>query len=215
MAKRLYRIALLDGTLRNDGTLARLEKDLLSILVNAYPKKEWKIQVERKFVHSRRSLEETLGLLRDRRRRTIGLHFVGHGSIRGTGTYLEVGNEEINLRDPDDLQLFEGIGVRWMLFSCCDIGSDSNTLRDLRKISKCDAVLAYQGIVYDYQAFVVDSMFYHLLLVDTPQHMTEAQMSWPLIRRRLGSAAKQLLTGAQIRASFKSRSKLSLRSKVG
>ena len=134
------------------------------------------------------------------------MHFVGHGSIENVGTYLEIGKQAVNLRDPSDLELFRDIGRgadgSWILLSCCDVGADGPTLRKLRHISGCAAVFAYQNVLHDYEAFVMDSLFYHLLLVPTPQHVTEDEMKLSLIRRRWGVAQRELFIEAQIRGSY-------------
>ncbi|MBI2170411.1 MAG: hypothetical protein HYU30_00085 [Chloroflexi bacterium] len=198
-----YNIWILDGTSVDDKTAARQESKLLSALVSAYPKKQWEIRPILRHVRSRSALERVLAEIRGHKPNTAaGIHFVGHAGLGEEGTYLLLGKEALSLEDRAGLEVFKSLPVDWILLSCCNVGWRGPVLRALRLTSGCDAVFAYKGVIEDYQAFTIDALLYHLLLVNTPPGMNEQQMTYALFRRRLGGASRQLLIGASIVASY-------------
>lgn len=216
-----YKIVILDAMPNNEG---RLEIEFLRSLSATYKtfyseilKKDSgvaRLKLVVKPTHSRRELEENLGWIRRSRVKPSGIHFIGHGErIKNPSrTVVYSGTDEIDLLVKEDLALFESLGKGWMLFSCCDIGLDPYALAELCYISGRDAVFAYGDVtnpsrgpkdpksLQEYQAVMVDAMFYHLMLVPHQNFGSdEDDIAWHQIHKSLQSSTRALKIGADIK----------------
>lgn len=88
------------------------------------------------------------------------IHFIGHSD--GAGLYFPEGSP-LRISQREDREAFEGLGVECLLFSCCQIGRKKDLLRKLGDESDALMVLAYRTEVEHYEAYLIDSMIYHLL----------------------------------------------------
>jgi len=113
-------------------------------------------------VHSRADLETFLGHARVRPQPRV-VHIVSHGSRQHHHPQLVLSAEEaVDLDRKGDLRLFQDLNVEVLFLSCCLLGGDRDLMRRLLETSGVLAVLSYAGAVTDYQAFITESLFYHL-----------------------------------------------------
>jgi hypothetical protein len=112
-------------------------------------------------VHSRADLEKFLDIARKRRFGTI--HIVSHGLAQAREWDIILTRDEpVNLRRRENLALFRDLKVGALFLSCCWLGQDRTMLRELLRRSGAAAVFGYTGVVTDYQAFLVEALYYHL-----------------------------------------------------
>ena len=112
-------------------------------------------------VHSRADLAKFLAFARTRRFGTI--HIVSHGLAQAREWDIVLTHDEpVNLRRRENLELFRDLKVGALFLSCCWLGQDRKMLRELRRASGAEAVFGYTGVVTDYQAFLVEALYYHL-----------------------------------------------------
>ncbi len=113
-------------------------------------------------VHSRADLEKFLAHARGRRRFDV-IHIVAHGrnGRRGTSIGLTDG-ESLDLRRPDVQRLFADLRADALYLSCCELGGERRLMHQLLKISTTGALFSYTTDVTDYQAFLIEALFYHL-----------------------------------------------------
>jgi hypothetical protein len=120
------------------------------------------VELIAKEVHSRADLEKFLD--EARRHPVRVLHIVAHGSrVGGSACIVLTGDEFIDLNSWHNRHLFAGVKASAIFLSCCVIGSDAGILSKLVEESGAEAVFTYRYSVEDYQAFLVEALFYHLL----------------------------------------------------
>jgi len=159
---------------------------------------------------SREKFKRQLTNIRRRSKDTDGIHFMGHGGKENDNTCIEVGCEAIDLKSESDRNFFEGLGDGWILFSCCQIGEDTDSLDRLAKISG-RTIFAYGfsnnrshakdvgSNLLENQAFIVDSLFYHLALVPSEYFdRNRNNVTYARIHDRLNKAVEALAIGAKI-----------------
>ena len=165
---------------------------------------------------SREKFNRQLTNIRRSPKKPDGIHFMGHSGRTKDKTFIVVGCEEIDLKSEFDQSMFKGIGFSddlgtgWILFSCCKIGDDAESLKRLAEISG-GTVFAFESSEnpsdtggkdtdrLEHQAFIVDSMFYHLMF--TPHgYFNSDQDNIPYcdIRDRLKRAIEALAIGTSI-----------------
>jgi hypothetical protein len=71
-------------------------------------------------------------------------------------------DEPVNLRRRENLELFSGLKADSIFLSCCWLGQDRSLLREILRRSGARAVFGYTDSVTDYQAFLVEALYYHL-----------------------------------------------------
>jgi len=115
-----------------------------------------------KQIHSRADLEKFLEHARGRRRFDV-VHIIAHGKAgrRGTSIGLTDG-ESLDMRRGDVQRMFSEMKVDALLLSCCQLGRERAIMRQLLRASGVSAVLSYADDVTDYQAFLIEALFYHL-----------------------------------------------------
>ena len=158
-------------------------------------------------MRNRRSLKNSLTLARDAN--AEGVHLIGHGIEHQPTAFCageDVEDNLIDLANTNDRNLFRGLfsGVKesWLLLSCCFLGGHPKELIKLREVSNCGAIFAYHGELEEYQAFLMDALFYQLVLGPMKEHRGTDQPHWQFIRRRLGQAADSLVAGARVGGSY-------------
>ena len=115
-----------------------------------------------KQIHSRADLEKFLDHARGRNRIDV-VHIVAHGKAGRRGTNIGLtGGESLDLRRGDVQRMFEGLRVDALFLSCCQLGEERQVMRDLLRTSGVSAVFSYADDVTDYQAFLIEAIFYHL-----------------------------------------------------
>jgi CHAT domain len=113
-------------------------------------------------VHSRADLEKFLEQARHRPKPRV-VHIVSHGSRFHEHPRLFLSHDEsVDLGTKKDLRLFEDLGVEVLFLSCCLLGGDRRMMHELLETSGVLAVVSYATAVSDYQAFITESLFYHL-----------------------------------------------------
>lgn len=114
-------------------------------------------------VHSKSDLLKFLDVARTEKFSAV--HIVGHGKISKTKCSLGLTmNEKIDLTKEENQKLFKNLGGRIIFFSCCQIGADVNVMQKILKMSDARAIFSYSGDVEDHQAFLIESLFYHLTI---------------------------------------------------
>ncbi len=112
-------------------------------------------------IHSRADLEKFLDIARRRRFGTI--HIVSHGLAQEREWDIILTRDEpVNLRRRENRALFRDLKTDVLFFSCCWLGRDRKFMRELLRTSGVQAVYAYSDTVTDYQAFLVEALYYHL-----------------------------------------------------
>ena len=115
-----------------------------------------------KQIHSRADLEKFLAYARGRNRIDV-VHIVAHGKAGRRGTTIGLtGGESLDLRRGDVQRLFHDLRVDALFLSCCQLGGERAVMRDLLRASGVSAVFSYADDVTDYQAFLIEAIFYHL-----------------------------------------------------
>jgi hypothetical protein len=115
-----------------------------------------------KQIHSRADLEKFLDVARGRNRIDV-VHIVAHGKAGRRGTTIGLtGGESLDLRRGDVQRLFEGLRVDALFLSCCQLGEERRLMRQLQRTSGVGAVFSYADDITDYQAFLIEAIFYHL-----------------------------------------------------
>jgi hypothetical protein len=113
-------------------------------------------------IHSRSDLTKFLQHARARRRFDV-IHIVAHGRAgrRGTSIGLTDG-ESLDLRRSDIQRMFANLRADALFLSCCELGRERTIMEQLLRVSTTGAVFSYSDNVTDYQAFLVEALFYHL-----------------------------------------------------
>lgn len=115
-----------------------------------------------KQIHSRADLEKFLDHARGRNRIDV-VHIVAHGKGGRRGPSIGLtGGESLDLRRPEVQRLFRDLRVDALFFSCCQLGRQREVMRQLANVSGVGAVFSYADDVTDYQAFLIEAIFYHL-----------------------------------------------------
>ena len=162
---------------------------------------------------SRNMFRNQLDKLREERdtKPVDGIHFIGHGWDTGRSTFIFAGQNRLNLRTKRVQEYFKSLGPGWMLFSCCDIGKNDTVMKEISTISE-RTVFAYSSsnietadddsrtALWGSQAFMVDSLFYHLMLNPHENFGRKYDnIPWSNINRRLQNAMRELAIRAQIK----------------
>jgi hypothetical protein len=113
-------------------------------------------------VHSAADLRKFLDYAR-RDRAVKAVHIVAHGEQSAARrVILLTGGEQVRLDRPEGLSLFRDLKTEVIFFSCCLLGRDVELMRSVLRASGAKAIFSYTDHVNDYQAFIVESLFYHL-----------------------------------------------------
>ena len=113
-------------------------------------------------IHSKADLKKFLEHARERRRIDV-VHIVAHGRSGRLGTSIGLTDgESLDLRDGDVQKLFAALRADVLFLSCCELGKEDEVMRRLVHVSNTDAVFSYTDNVTDYQAFLIEALFYHL-----------------------------------------------------
>jgi hypothetical protein len=120
-------------------------------------------------VHTRSDLESALDYGRDDGD-VIAIHIVGHGEAYGDQCDLILDmKEKVDLTQASNRGLFRDLDESILFFSCCQIGNNAGVMREILDTSKAQAVFSYTDDLNDEQAFLVESLFYHLFLGHVPE----------------------------------------------
>lgn len=144
----------LDASLTSERSEIRFMRELLS---NFGP-----VELVAKEVHSSADLEKFLNHARAEHH-IQAVHIVSHGGGRVHPSSIVLTEDEIvDLRRKEGWRLFEDLAVEIIYLSCCRLGQDIAVMRRLLDVSGALAVFSYTRDVDDYQAFMAESLFYHL-----------------------------------------------------
>ncbi len=117
-----------------------------------------------KQVHSKEDLIKFLDYAR-RDKKIIAIHISAHGkSSRNNCSLFFTNNEKIDLTNTENQKIFQNLKNRVLFFSCCQVGRNADIMNKILKISKTEAIFAYSENIDDDQAFLIDPLFYHLLI---------------------------------------------------
>lgn len=117
-----------------------------------------------KEVHSKSDLIKFLDYAR-KDKNIIAIHFSGHGEISKNKCSLVLTmDEKIDLTKSENQKIFRNLNNRVLFFSCCQIGNDIDVMNKILEISKAEAIFSYSDNIFDDQAFLIESLFYHLLI---------------------------------------------------
>lgn len=121
------------------------------------------VELVTKQVHSRADLVKFLDEARSQRVIEV-IHLIAHGLQSATqATVILTKDEPVDLRQPENRQLFRGFRNRVLIFSCCQLGRDAELMRRLLRLSGARAVFSYTDDVKDRQAYLTEALLYHLL----------------------------------------------------
>ncbi len=155
---RKMRVMLLETLLDTDLTSDRSESRFLEEFFENFGDLEFIA----KQIHSRADLDKFLTHARGRRRFDV-VHIVAHGKASRARTSIGLTDgESLDLRRGDVLRLFRDLRVDALYLSCCQLGREMPLMRQLQQTSKVGAVFSYTDDVTDYQAFLIEALFYHL-----------------------------------------------------
>ena len=131
--------------------------------MKAFLKNYTKVELIAHEVHSRSSLKKFMDIARKDSRVKI-IHFSAHGNICGSKcNMILTGDENVDLSKSENISLFRDLKNMVIFFSCCQIGDDKEIMKKILKRSKAKAIFSYSDDVYNEQAFVIESLFYHLV----------------------------------------------------
>jgi hypothetical protein len=144
----------LDASLASERSEIRFIREFLS---NFGP-----VELVAKEVHSRADLEKFLNHARAEHR-IQAVQIVSHGGGKTHPSSIVLTEDEIvDLRRKEGWRLFEDLAVEIIFLSCCRLGQDRALMQRVLDISGALAVFSYTRDVDDYQAFITESLFYHL-----------------------------------------------------
>jgi hypothetical protein len=154
--KILFLETNLDERLSSDRSQIRLMKELFSHYENA--------ELITKEIHSKSDLIKFIDFARKDKTVKI-IHISSHGNSYKNKCNLTLTNhEKIDLTKPEIQKIFKGLDDVIIYFSCCHIGKNDNIRKQLLEISKAAAIFAYTNSIEDEQCFIIEPLFYHLLL---------------------------------------------------
>jgi hypothetical protein len=115
-----------------------------------------------KEVHSRADLVKFLGHARqDPNVRAV--HIVSHGEANKHESGIVLTEDEVvDLDDRDNRNLFAGLACEVLFLSCCQLGRNRDLMRRVLDATGAVGLFSYTRDVDDYQAFITESLFYHL-----------------------------------------------------
>lgn len=117
-----------------------------------------------KEVHSKSDLIKFLDYAR-KDKNYIAIHISAHGkSSRNNCSLIFTNNEEIDLTNTQNQKIFQNLKDRVLFFSCCQIGNNKEVMNKILVQSKVDAIFSYSNDIEDDQAFLIEPLFYHLLI---------------------------------------------------
>lgn len=112
-------------------------------------------------VHSKADLNKFLNYARKNKFEAV--HVVAHGKITTKSANLILTHgEKLDLRSPTTRKMFRDLKAEVLFFSSCELGRDPELMRKLVRESGAWAIFSYSDFVTDYQAFIIESLFYHL-----------------------------------------------------
>lgn len=136
-------------------------------------------------VHSRQDMEKFLGMARENKD-IKAVHIVAHGERTSEESAIVLtGNEYLDLKLSSNQSLFEGLKKEVIFLSCCQLGRDSRLMRNILKIAEVDSIFSYRRNVNDYQAFITESLFYHLAYGIFGGRESYLNVSWGKVYNRL------------------------------
>lgn len=122
------------------------------------------IEFESETIHSKVDLIKFL-VGAKKYKNLIATHISAHGiGSKNKCSLIFTNNEEIDLTKTENQKIFQDLDSRILFFSCCHIGKNADVMTKILKLSKADAIFSYSDIVHDDQTFLIESMFYHLLI---------------------------------------------------
>lgn len=163
MGKTKYQILFLETNLDEKLSSGRTQIDFMKSFFKNFKHVDFVAQQ----VHSKSDLLKFLDYARTEK--VDAVHIVGHGDISKNKCSLVLTmNEEIDLTKDENQKLFKNLNDCILFFSCCQIGADVDTMQKILKMSKAHAIFSYSDIVEDDQAFLIESLFYHLAIGKKP-----------------------------------------------
>jgi CHAT domain len=158
VSKRKKQVLVLETHLDQKLTSRRSQLSFLQAFFQNFPD----LDLIAKEVHSRADLKKFLDEARRNKRVKI-VHLISHGeTTRSRSSIVLTRNESIDLRRKENQGLFRELNAEVLFLSCCQLGRDGELMNKLAKVSGVDAIFSYTDDVEDYQAFLVESLFYHL-----------------------------------------------------
>jgi hypothetical protein len=180
---RKTRILLLETDLDRKLSSTRSQIPFMQAFIRNLPR----LDLVSKQIHSRADLRKFLAEARRPSIRVV--HLVAHGVQNGRrASVILTKNEMIDLRRPENLDLFRGLTKKLLFFSCCQLGRDAALMRRLLNRSGAAAVFSYADDVTDDQAFLIEALFYHLAFRKAARRMAELPLQDAYLRLRFGLA---------------------------
>lgn len=122
------------------------------------------IDFKPEMIHSRVDLSKFLDEAR-KYDNSIVVHISAHGKgSKNKCSLILTNGEEIDLTKMENQKIFKNLNCRVLFFSCCQIGRNVDVMNKILKISKAEAIFAYSDDIDDDQTFLIEPLFYHLLI---------------------------------------------------
>ena len=152
------RVLLLETDLDHDLASQRSQIPFLREFMRHFPG----VELIAKEVHTREGLVKFLNIARGDPLIKM-LHVVAHGSAAEDATSIVLtGEEHIDLRVRANLNLFRRLHTDAIMLSSCLVGQDGDLMGKMVKTSGASAVFCYSREIDDWQAFIIETLLYHL-----------------------------------------------------
>jgi hypothetical protein len=114
-----------------------------------------------------------------------------HGKADSAGTRLQLSREEVHLRRRGrivaDQPWLQSLAGKVVILSCCEVGSDTEAMKELARRNRLELLVAYSEAVYDRFAIMSDILTMEGVLADTrnPQQLvTRARALAEMLHRQ-------------------------------
>jgi len=104
------------------------------------------------------------------------IHYMGHGNNwGGKRAELELTFEKLDLLKESDV--FEGLNGKILLFSCCEVGSNTKVLETIKQVSNASIVIAYRNAVSDHFTNLAEAFLYDRVIAGLKPAIAVEQVS--------------------------------------
>ena len=101
------------------------------------------------------------------------IHIMCHGenAPQKNTAYLRLTHEKLDLNQ--NLNIFEGLNGKVLIFSCCEIGNNLNIMQAIKDVSNAIAVIGYRKEVYDTFTNIAEILLYDRLIetINSPSNV--------------------------------------------
>ncbi len=140
------------------------ERSSIEFMESFFKKYDEDIDFKSEMIHSWVDLSKFLNEAKKYDNSTV-VHISAHGKgSKNKCSLILTNGEEIDLTKMENQKIFKNLNCRVLFFSCCQIGRNVDVMNKILKISKAEAIFAYSDDIHDDQTFLIEPLFYHLLI---------------------------------------------------